>query len=358
MEEYPVIHRKLTGDLAASYEVDGTDLRYQFRKYVSDIDETFLSEAAERAAGYDYASEIAALTPEEESRLYTDYYNETVKADMEGFLVRLYSSSDHYPTYSGHPSVQALARVRMEDEEMLYAYNYYDKWYGIDYSGVSLSSLMFFDGELMDRSMTASVLTDRLLTAPQEDMYLISVPSQLLIGSMNRYQEYLTKDGQERERIRKIAEAYADKMGIFYGVSSWWMSNSADQLNSFVNIQYDSRLGFPESDAAAAGTQEKGTTRDPVMKWVYEANNMLNALNGSAAVADGSIVIWMHTPALGTSDYIFFTFSHETAHNQDGRYFYGGAGRRKGTGGEAHADGNIAQEMRDGCMVSMTSGLR
>lgn len=132
----------------------------------------------------------------------------------------------------------------------------------------------------------------------------------------------------------------------------------ADQLNSFVNIQYDSRLGFPESDAAAAGTREKGTTRDPVMKWGYEANNMLNALNGSAAVADGSIVIWMHTPALGTSDYIFFTFSHETAHNQDGRYFYGGAGRRKGTGGEAHADGNIAQEMRDGCMVSMTSGLR
>lgn len=33
MEEYPVTHRKLTGDLAASYEVDGTDLRYQFRKH-------------------------------------------------------------------------------------------------------------------------------------------------------------------------------------------------------------------------------------------------------------------------------------------------------------------------------------
>lgn len=448
MEEYPVTYRKLTGNLAASYEVDGTALRYQFRKYVSDIDDTFLSKAAAMAAGYDYVTEIAALTPEEESRLYTDYYNETVKTDMEDFLVKLYSSSDRYPTYSSHPSVKALAEERMEDEEllkrMLYAYNYYDKWYKIDYRGVSLSRLMFFDGELIDRSMTAAVLAERLLTAPQGqrdtnqsitfynnvlknftgedltdflgglskslagysdpnewftesfegvlveepaygdtdgkiryriwdnlsgleegrkslvlqiltapqgDMYLISVPSQLLIGSMNRYQEYLTKDGQERERILSIAEAYADKMGIFYGVSSRWMSSSADQLNSFVNVQYDSRLGFPESEAAAAGTQEKGTTRDPVMKWVYEANNMLNALNGSAAVADGSIVIWMHTPALGTSDYIFFTFSHETAHNQDGRYFYGGAGRRKGTGGEAHADGNIAQEMRDGCMV-------
>ena len=108
MEEYPVTYRKLTGNLAASYEVDGTALRYQFRKYVSDIDDTFLSKAA-MAAGYDYATEIAALTPEEESRLYTDYYNETVKTDVEDFLVKLYSSSDRYPTYSSHLSVKALA---------------------------------------------------------------------------------------------------------------------------------------------------------------------------------------------------------------------------------------------------------
>ena len=50
---------------------------------------------------------------------------------------------------------------------MLYAYNYYDKWYRIDYRGISLSRLMFFDGELIDRSMTAAALAERLLTAPQ-----------------------------------------------------------------------------------------------------------------------------------------------------------------------------------------------
>ena len=115
-------------------------------------------------------------------------------------------------------------------------------------------------------------------------------------------------------------------MGIFYGVSSQWMSNSAEQLNSFVNLQFDTRLSFPESPVASAGAQEKGATRDPVMKWVYESVDMLSALNGSAAVADGTIVIWMWSPALGTDDYTFFTFSHETAHNQDGKYFYGGAG--------------------------------
>lgn len=447
MQEYPVTYEKLTGGAAAVYGVEGTELKYQFHNYVSDINEELLAAAAEMAAGFDYTADFAGLTPEEESRLYTDHYNENVRVRMEDILFRLFASGEEYPTYCGHPAVQALAAERMKDEDtlkrMLYAYNYYDKWYRIDYSGVLLSDLMFFDGEMLSEGMTASSLADQLiaapngqrdthrtidfynnvlkghtgktltdflggfsgsiagyddpnewfaenfdgllvekaalgdegkiryriwdnlsgledirkslvlqiLTAPQEDMYLISVPSQILIGSMNRYPDYLNKDGQERERMRGTAEAYAEKMAIFYGVSSRWMDSAADQLNSFVNIQYDTRLGFPESAAASAGIQEKGQTRDPVMKWVYEANNMLNALNGSAAVANGSIVIWMHSEALGTSDYTFFTFSHETAHNQDGRYFYGGAGRRKGTGGEAHADGNIAQETRDGIMV-------
>ena len=36
--------------------------------------------------------------------------------------------------------------MRDEDtlKKMLYAYNYYDKWYRIDYKGVALSELMFF----------------------------------------------------------------------------------------------------------------------------------------------------------------------------------------------------------------------
>ncbi len=182
-------------------------------------------------------------------------------------------------------------------------------------------------------------------------MYLISMPSQLMIGSLNRYPDYLNKDGGERQRMEEIIDIYAAKMGIFYGVSSTWMDDAVDDLNGFVNIHYDTRLNFPASAAADAGDQDKDKTRDPVMKWVYEANNTISAKNGSAASADGTNVYWMLDAALGTSDYSFFTFSHENAHNQDGRYFYGGAGRREGTGGEAHADGNIAQEHRDGILV-------
>lgn len=450
-EEYAVSYMNLAGDIVAVYTIEDTGLLYQFRHYVSDIDDALFSQMTALASGYDYLENLASLTAEEESRLYTDYYNENVKGSLEAVLAKLYSSQEEYPTYSDNAGVQALVRERIQNEEglkrLLYAYNYYTKWYCIDFGGVRLSDLMFFSGELLSSDMNAKALTDKLLSAtqaqrgvgqshtlysnvlqsytgkeltafledmavkvagyqnandwftdafkgvlveqpaygvnkdairyrmwenlsnvrsdrrnmilsilsaPQEDMYLISVPSQFLIGSMNRYSDYLNKDGQERERIRATAQAYARKMGIFYGTSSTWLDNSVEQLNSVVDIQFDTRMHFPESAAAAAGRQDAGTTRDPVMKWVFEANSMLGAENGSAAFANGSIVVWMQDAALSSSDYTFYTFSHETAHNQDGRYFYGGAGRRSGTGGEAHADGNIAQDSvgsRDGSMV-------
>ena len=445
MEEYAVSWRKAMGGIVSAYQVDGLETPYQFHRYLAGFDGSLLEEAAALASGLDYPAQIAALTDEEESRLYVDYYNEQVRPRVEKVVWDLLAAA--YPTYCETGAVQALVRAQLLEEdswkELLYAYNYYDKWYRIDYSGVVLSDLLFFSGELLAERMTTQALTDRLLaapstqretnrtvvfynsalkdytgvglsdflgglaqsvagysdpsdwfaanfdgilkeqaplhnadtlnyriwdilsglddgrksillpilTAPQEDMYLISMPSQLMLGSMNRYPTYLTKDGGERQRMEEIIDTYTAKMGIFYGVSSNWIDNSAQILNNFVHIHYDTRLNFPASEAADAGDQDKDKTRDPVMKWVYEANNTISAKNGSAASADGTNVYWMIDAALGTSDYSFFTFSHENAHNQDGRYFYDGAGRRRGTGGEAHADGNIAQEHRDGCMV-------
>lgn len=447
MIEYPITWQRLLGDVVAVYQVEGLGVSYQFHRYVGALDESLLAEAVALAEGLDYAGDLAALTDEAESRLYVDYYEETVAPKLAAVVERALLSLEGYPTYCGHEAVRDMIRQRALEEEtwkeLLYAYNYYDKWYRIDYRGVSLSDLLYFSGELLAEGLTAQTLTDQLLaapssqrethrtvvfynsvlkdytgegltdflgglartmagyddpsnwfganfdgilkeqaplynadklnyriwdilsglddgrksillpilTAPQEDMYLISMPSQLMLGSMNRYPTYLTKDGGERQRMEEIIDIYAAKMGIFYGVSSNWMENSAETLNGFVNIHYDTRLNFPASEAADAGDQDKDKTRDPVMKWVYEANNTISAKNGSAASADGTNVYWMLDAALGTSDYSFFTFSHENAHNQDGRYFYGGAGRREGTGGEAHADGNIAQEHRDGIMV-------
>lgn len=148
MREYPVFYRELTGNLIASYGVEGTGLEYQFRRYAVSADGAAASRAAEIASGYDYTADLAVLTDEEESRLYTDYYNETVRKKLESLAEKLAASQEEYPFYSEHPAVQALAEERLLSEtglkRILYAYNYYDKWYRIDYNGIILSDLLIF----------------------------------------------------------------------------------------------------------------------------------------------------------------------------------------------------------------------
>lgn len=189
-----------------------------------------------------------------------------------------------------------------------------------------------------------------IMTAPQQDMYLLSVPSQLIIGSMNRYGTYVDKDGGERDRMRANIESYAQRYGHFYGISANWITNAPAILNGFVNIQYDTRFNFPANSVTNQGERVQGVTQDPVIKWVYEAVGAYSDMGGVGAYANGTDVYCVAYPAIG-ADFTFYALTHETAHNQDGRYFYAGYGRRSGTGAEAHADGNIAQQIEDGSMV-------
>ena len=449
-KEFNVTYSKTIDNLVAVYHIDDRKIEYQFGNYIANIDESLISQVINKAKQYDYEAVIAATTEEEESRLYIDYYNESVKSKVGEIITNFLMTQAEYPAYSNNTIVkQQLSDAMMNEDnikKLLYAYNYYDKWYHIDLDGVTISDLIFFNGNYFDKNMTSDYLIDSIykaseaqrktngtyqfyntalrsqtgkemtdflaylmkvvngydnpsdwvanhfkgilyeqkayagteettnaikyriwdmfanlgdrkniilpiLTAPQEDMYIISIPSQFVIGSMNRYQAYLNKDGRERDRMTDAIISYAEYIGHFYGTAADLVPGSVDILNKNVHIQYDTRFYFPQSNSADAGTQESGTTKDPVMKWVYEAVGQWAAANGSGAYANGTNVWWVVDSALAGGDRPLVVFTHETAHNQDGKFFYGGYSRRKGTGAEAHADDNIAQPNGNGVIV-------
>ena len=441
-EEFAVQYKKQVGSVVALYEAPERGLDYQFGNYIMKLDENLLNEVVSLAENYDYATVIAALTPENESRLYTDYYTERVKPVLRETIIKWIGSGEKFPTYCAQQTVKAQVQQALKNEaglkNFLYAFNYYDKWYNIDFDGVTLSDLMFFNGTMLTETMTTDYLTQQvlnagtslrnvgntqnfyssvlqgltgknmmdflgwmskgvagyddpsdwmldefdgllveqdryqssgttryriwdilsglgdrrnivlpILSAPQEDMYLISVPSQLMIGSLNRYPAYHATNG--RETMRQRMESIAELLGRFYGVSANLIPDAESRLNNIVNIQYDTRFYFPAHGNISSGTQNSGSTNDPVIKWVYEAVNSFAAANGSGAYANGTNVWWVVNALL--NDTTMNTITHETAHNQDSSYFYAGNGRRYYTGAESHADGNIAQQFSDGSMV-------
>ncbi len=468
-QDYLVNYSTTIESLVATYSIEELNLKYQFDSYIEKIDDNFKNNLIDKAKQYDYENDIYAEIKEEvpqkqegetdqqknvreaaegrqrRRRLYVDYYNETVKNNVEDIITKFIMTKTDYPTYCNNTVVQEQIQKDFTEEklkQLLYSYNYYDKWYHINLDGVIISDLLFFDGDTLNEELTSDYLIDKLysvgheqrdttanytfynntlkektgkgltdflkyliktvaktedpsdwfsqnfegllyeqkanskkysnikyriwdmfdklgdrtnivlpiLTAPQKDMYIISVPSQFIIGSMNRYDTYLTKDGEERDRMLDLMKTYAEKVGNFYGVSADLVPNSVEILNNTCYIQYDTRFNF-KTDTGTAQTEETGTTQEPTIKWVYEAIGRFAAANGSAAYADGTNVFWVVNTALGGGDYPFSVFTHETAHNQDGKYFYNDAGRRNGTGAEAHADDNIAQDMADGSIV-------
>ncbi len=436
-ETYDVEYLRNVENLVAIYQMKGMYLEYQFDNYIASINEELLNRVIDIANSLDYATQIANITSETESRLYVDFYNESVKANLADVIKQYILSNRNLPTYIDNKPIKEQIENSLTEENiirLLYAYNYYEKWYHIDLDGIKISDLIFFNGQKLNEALSVdyliqsiisttssnrdtnatvnfynAILNEKIgmnlpsfiaysfktlngyndpsdwmvdhfegilyeqpaigeyadeihyrvwtimtksnhymilpiLSAPQEDMYIISCPSQLVIGSMNRYPNYLNKDGNERTRMYNAIKEYAEYLGVFYGTSAGFIPNSADCINKIINIQFDTRFYFPASSKADAGTQEAGKTKDPVMKWVYEAIKSWAAANGSGAYANGTNVWWVVDSALSGIRAVH-VFTHETAHNQDNRYFYAQNGRRPNTGAESHADGVIAQDI-------------
>lgn len=181
-----------------------------------------------------------------------------------------------------------------------------------------------------------------VLSAPkQQDIYMICTPSQMAIGSLNRYTAYLNGNITS---IRNTMKEYANNMYSYYKTSSAFINNSEGILKNICQVQFDTKRNFPNG----LGDQEKGKTEDSVIKWVYEAANTcgvehMDKVSAEAYADTSTSVYWLKGTILEGGNKSFSTFTHESAHNLDSRYFYEGVDRRKGTGYEDSADGLLTQ---------------
>lgn len=193
--------------------------------------------------------------------------------------------------------------------------------------------------------MNRSILLP-VLTAPQEDMILVSGPTQLFLSSINRYKESNTE--QSRKEMEAVLDTYCQWLGNYYGSIVNLVPEAKERMKNILCINFDTRLDY--QSIKYPGLQEPTVTEEPVFKWVNESLQKWCATNGAGAYANGTDTFYVHYPTFW-SEGEFSTFSHENAHNQDGRLFYQGFGRRKGSGAEDHAGGLLEQEFGNGTMT-------
>lgn len=177
-----------------------------------------------------------------------------------------------------------------------------------------------------------------VLTAPSKDMFIVSVPTSIAVGSINAYLPKSANDAKRAEFKTRLQD-YAKQLGTFYNTAAGFINNSVTLMNKYTSIQWDNRY-------ISGVLQEEGKTEDPVFKHIYEVTGYWPATNGSGAYANGVDVYWVVNKFVGD----VATFTHEMAHNQDGKIFFEGEGRRRNAGGECFTDSVIAQSFPDSSM--------
>ncbi len=188
-----------------------------------------------------------------------------------------------------------------------------------------------------------------IITLPENAAYIISTPTQFIIGAQRTYIADPNNTESKEMLINRI-QMYSDRMKEYYTNASKLLVD-AKYFNDINTIQIDKRYTYDSNGELIF--QNPYTTEEPFHKNFNEVVGVWAYNDYNAATANGTSIIWrveglMDGDLSKGSEYTYHTWSHETAHNMDARLFLKNNGRRTGAGGEDYADGNLTQSFGDG----------
>ncbi len=195
-----------------------------------------------------------------------------------------------------------------------------------------------------------------IITLPDNAGYIISTPTQYVIGSQRTY----IKDPSDpalRKSLENRIEMYAKRYKQYY-TTTYNILADKKYLNDIHTIQIDKRFAYDENGVSIF--QQPNTTKDPFHKNFNEIIGQWAFADSNAATANGAYIIWRAEGVMDGNldpttppvlEYTYHTWTHETAHNMDSRLFLKNLGRRFDAGGEDYADGNLTQSFGPGDIV-------
>ena len=152
----------------ATFDINELGIKYNFGKFILKSNLSIANTLTQYISALDYTSDLDTLTEEEDSRLYRDHYNEKVKNNLSDFVLNLLQyRDDGTVTIENNILNKKIQKELIENEkikEILYAYNYYKRWYNIDICGTKVSDLMLYNGKLFADNMNIENLSNDVIT--------------------------------------------------------------------------------------------------------------------------------------------------------------------------------------------------
>lgn len=167
VSEYPVIFKEFKQDIAI-YEIEGLDLDYAYDNYVIKENAAIVQTIKDYISSMNYTTTLDPLTTTADSRLYRDHYNEKMKVLAETIALQLLQNDGNSVLTLDNEILNNKIKQELIDSgrlnKILYAYNYYHRWYQFEIGGAKVSDLILFEGEMYKDTMTLDNMMEEVLT--------------------------------------------------------------------------------------------------------------------------------------------------------------------------------------------------
>lgn len=155
--EYAVTFDKFKNGIAI-YQIDGLNINYAFDNYVVNENSEVIDKLTEYIKSLDYNTVLDPLTQTADHRQYRDNYNGVIKNMAREIALKiLQNDEDSILMLNNNILNKKIEQELIGTEKinkMIYAYNYYQRWYGFEIGGANVSDIILFDGKMYSDSMT------------------------------------------------------------------------------------------------------------------------------------------------------------------------------------------------------------
>lgn len=166
-KEYSVTFKEVKQNISI-YTINELGLEYAFNNYIVKENAAIVEIIKNYISTVDYTATLDPLTTASDSRLYRDHYIEKMKPMSETITLQLLQNDGNSILNIDNEILNNKIKQDLIDsgrlDKILYAYNYYHRWYQFEIGGAKVSDILLFEGKLYKDSMTIDNLTEEVLT--------------------------------------------------------------------------------------------------------------------------------------------------------------------------------------------------
>ncbi len=167
VNEYNVSFKEMKQNISI-YTLNDFNLEYAFNNYVIKETASIVQTLKEYISSMNYTETLDPLTTAADSRLYRDHYDEKIKPLAEIIALQLLQNDSNSVLTIDNDILNNKIKQELIDSgrlnKILYAYNYYHRWYQFEIGGSKVSDILLFEGKMYKDNMTLDNLMEEVLT--------------------------------------------------------------------------------------------------------------------------------------------------------------------------------------------------